>query len=207
MPPGSDPGSSLNHGLFSMWERWLRRGLLALSVVLAAFLGYLLITRSNPGASSRSVAPVAAESADARIQDFTFTQTKGDLVQWKVEAQQARLYEKESRAVLSHVQITLYGAEGKELTLSGDEGTLDTQTKNFQLSNRSAPIVVETQSGYTIQTNHLVWTDARHEIHTGDHVTIEGHGLQVTGKGLLGKMDTEEFQILDDVHVDIVPAT
>jgi lipopolysaccharide export system protein LptC len=105
------------------------------------------------------------------------------------------------------VQITLYGAEGKELTLSGDEGTLDTQTKNFQLSNRSAPIVVETQSGYTIQTNHLVWTDARHEIHTGDHVTIEGHGLQVTGKGLLGKMDTEEFQILDDVHVDIVPAT
>jgi len=190
-----------------MWERWLRRGLLALSVVLAAFLGYLLITRSNPGGSSRSVAPVAAESADARIQDFTFTQTKGNLVQWKVEAQQARLYEKESRAVLSNVQITLYGTQGKELTLSGDDGTLNTQTKNFQLSNRSAPIVVETQSGYTIQTNHLVWTDARHEIHTEDHVTIEGHGLQVTGKGLLGKMDSEEFQVLDDVHVDIVPAS
>ena len=25
-----------------MWERWIRRGLLALSVVLAGFLGYLL---------------------------------------------------------------------------------------------------------------------------------------------------------------------
>jgi LPS export ABC transporter protein LptC len=147
------------------------------------------------------------ESADARIQDFTFTQTKGDLVQWKVQAEQARLFEKESRAILNNVQITMYGAQGKELTLSGDEGTLDTQTKNFQLSNRTTPIVVETQSGYTIQTNHLVWTDARHEIQTPDHVTINGHGLQVTGRGLLGKMDTEEFQVLDDVRVDVVPAS
>ena len=69
-----------------MWERWIRRSLLTLSVVLAAFLGYLLITRSNPSSSSRSVEPVGTESADARIQDFTFTQTKGDLVQWKVQA-------------------------------------------------------------------------------------------------------------------------
>ncbi len=207
MPPGARLRSSLNYGLFSMWERWLRRGLLTLSVVLAAFLGFLLITRSNPGASSRSVTPVGNEAADARIQDFTFTQTKGDLVQWKVQAEQARLYEKESRAVLSNVHITLYGLQGKELTLSGDEGTLDTQSKNFQLSNKTTPIVVEMQSGYTIQTNHLAWTDARHEIQTPDHVTIQGHGLQVTGRGLLGKMDTEEFQVLDDVRVDVVPAS
>lgn len=190
-----------------MWERWIRRGLLALSVVLAGFLGYLLVTRSNPSSSSRSVAAVGAESADAHIQDFTYTQTKGDIVQWKVQAEQARLFEKDSRAVLNNVQVTLYGAQGQELTLSGEEGTLDTQTKNFQLSNRATPIVVETQSGYTIHTNHLMWTDARHEIQTGDHVTINGHGLQVTGTGLLGKMDIEEFQVLDDVRVDVVPAS
>lgn len=188
-----------------MWERWIRRSLLTLSLIFAAFLGYLLLTRSNPGSSSRSIAEVGAEAADARIQDFTFTQTKGDIVQWKVQAEQARLFEKENRALLNNVQITLYGAQGKELTLSGDEGTLDTQTKNFQLSNRLLPIVVETQSGYTIQTNHLAWTDERHEIHTTDHVTIHGHGLQVTGKGFLGKMDKEEFQVLDDVRVDVVP--
>ncbi len=190
-----------------MWERWFRRSLLALSVLLAAFLGYLLVTRSNPNSSSRSVTTVGADSADAQIQDFTYTQTKGDIVQWKVQADQARLFEKDSRAILNNVQVTLYGSQGRELTLSGDEGTLDTQTKNFQLSNRTDPIVVETQSGYTIQTNHLQWTDARHEIQTSDHVTINGHGLQVTGMGLLGKMDIEEFQVLDDVRVDVVPAS
>ena len=40
-----------------------------------------------------------------------------------------------------------------------------------------------------------------------DHVTINGHGLQVTGMGLLGKMDIEEFQVLEDVRVDMVPAS
>ena len=72
-----------------MWEQWFRRGLLALSIVLAAFLGYLLVTRSNSGFSSRSVSAVGAESADARVQDFTYTQTKGAIVQWKVQAEQA----------------------------------------------------------------------------------------------------------------------
>ena len=186
-----------------MWERWLRRGLLALSVVLASFLAYLLFTRSESASTARVMPPGGNEAADARIQGFTFTQTKGDIVQWKVEAQQARLYEDQKRAVLSHVQITLYGVQGRELMLSGEEGTLDTETKNFMLANREAPIVVETDSGYIIRTNHLNWIDKQREIHTSDPVTINGHGLQVTGRGLLGKLDTEIFQVLDDVHVDV----
>ncbi|MGH7261020.1 MAG: hypothetical protein ACREI9_10105 [Nitrospiraceae bacterium] len=38
---------------------------------------------------------------------------------------------------------------------------------------------------------------------TADAVTITGNGLEVTGRGLVGKLDVEEFQILDDVHVAI----
>ena len=108
-----------------MWERWVRRGLLTLSVILAAFLGYLLYTRSESSPTSRSIPTESAEPADARIPDFTFTQKKGDIVQWKVEAQQARLYEEEKRAILSDVQITLYGVQGKELMLTGEEGILN----------------------------------------------------------------------------------
>src|SRR5688500_17480075 len=100
-----------------MWERWLRRGLLALSVVLASFLAYLLFTRSDSSSTARVMPHGGNEAADAHIQGFTFTQTKGDIVQWKVEAQQARLYEDQKRAVLSDVQITLYGVQGKELML------------------------------------------------------------------------------------------
>jgi lipopolysaccharide export system protein LptC len=190
-----------------MWERWVRRGLLTLSVVLAAFLGYLLYARSDSFPVARPVPADSAEQADARIEGFTFTQTKGDIVQWRVEAQEARLYEHDKRAVLRQVEITLYGVQGRELMLTGEQGTLDTENKNFTLANRSDPIVIETESGYVIRTNHLNWIDQRREIHTSDPVAIDGHGLQITGRGLLGKLDSEIFQVLDDVHVDVGSAS
>lgn len=100
--------------------------------------------------------------------------------------------------------MTLYGAKGRELKLEGDEGTIDTTNKDFLLIKRNGPIMVVLESGYTIYTNHLAWTDARREISTKDPVTLSGHGLQVNGRGFVGKLDVEEFRVLQDVRVEIV---
>lgn len=190
-----------------MSQRWIQRGLLAISVVLASFLAYLLVTNSTTVPTPTAAAPGSMDIADATISKFTFTQTKGDAVQWQVQAQEARLFERDRRAMLSVVAVTLFGRQGKELTVTGDEGTLDTETKNFVLANRSEPLVVHTESGYVIYTNHLAWTDQTREIRTQDPVRIVGHGLEVTGRGLLGHLDTEEFEVLEDVHVDLAPAS
>lgn len=190
-----------------MWRRWAQRGLLALSVLLACFLVYLLMTNSTAVPPPTTAAPGTINQADAVISKFTFTQTKGDKVQWQVEAQQARLFEQEKKAILDKVAVTLFGVQGKEMTVEGDEGTLDTNTKNFSLTNRSEPLAIYTQSGYTIYTNHLVWTDQSREIRTQDPVRIIGHGLEVRGRGLLGHLDSEEFEVLEDVHVDLAPVS
>lgn len=147
------------------------------------------------------------DSADATISQFTFTQTKGDAVQWQVEAHEARLFEQDKKTMLKVVAVTLFGRQGKELTVTGDDGVLNTETKDFVLSNKSEPLVVHTESGYVIYTNHLAWTDKTREIRTKDPVRIVGHGLEVTGRGLLGHLDTEEFEVLEDVHVDLAPAS
>jgi LPS export ABC transporter protein LptC len=190
-----------------MWERIARWTLLTLSVFLAVFLVYLLFVNADSAPTSLPAPPGSIERADAKISEFTFTQSKGDAVEWQVEAKQAQLFEREKRALLSGVDITFFGAKGKELTLSGEEGTLDIATKNLVLANQAKPLVVETRSGYTIYTNHLAWRDETKEIHTNDPVRIVGHGIEVTGRGLLGRMALEEFEILEDVHVDFVPAS
>lgn len=190
-----------------MWQLITRRALLTLSVLLAAFLGYLLFRNADSTQSSRPIAPESIEQADAKILEFIFTQSKGDVVQWQVQAKQARLFEQDKRAVLRDVALTFYGAGGDEVTVHGEEGTLDTATKNFKLANRQTPIVVETRSGYTIYTNHLVWTDEAREIRTEDPVRMVGHGLEVRGQGLLGRMESEEFEVLQDVHVDLASAS
>ncbi|MGQ0812831.1 MAG: LPS export ABC transporter periplasmic protein LptC [Nitrospiraceae bacterium] len=188
------------------WERVLRRFLLAASVILASFLAYLLFTRTE-SVPALKAAPNGFERADATIKEFAFTQTKSGVVQWEVRAQHARLFEGESRAVLERVHVTLLGPQGRELSLEGDEGMLDTARKDFILSNRSDPIKIETESGYTIYSNHLSWSDERREISTTAPVTISGHGLQVNGRGLVAKPDVEEFQVLEDVRVDIAASS
>ena len=188
-----------------MLRRWAQRGLLGLSAVLACFLGYLLMTKATSVPPPTVAAPGTISQADATISHFTFTQTKGEKVQWQVDAMQARLFEHDNKAILDSVVVTLFGMQGTEMTVQGDEGTLDTVSKDFVLTNRSEPLAVHTESGYVIYTNHLSWTDQTREIHTQDPVRIVGHGLEVTGRGLLGHLDREEFEVLEDVHVDIAP--
>ncbi len=190
-----------------MWEPVARRTLLTLSVLLATFLGYLLFRNADSAPGSRPLAPESIEQADAKIEEFIFTQSKGDVVQWQMQAKQARLFEQDKRAVLRDVAFTFYGAGGEEVTVHGEEGMLDTATKNFRLANRQTPVVVVTRSGYTIYTNHLVWTDHAREIRTDDPVRMVGHGLEVKGQGLLGRMESEEFEVLQDVHVDLAPSS
>lgn len=190
-----------------MWELIARRTLLALSVLLAAFLVYLLVRNADSVPTSQPVAQASIDQADAKLSEFTFTHSKGDVIQWQVQAKQARVFEQEKRALLQDVALTFYSGGGEQVTVHGEEGTLDTGSKNFMLMNRETPVIVTTRSGYTIYTNHLVWTDHAKEIRTEDPVRIVGNGLEVQGTGLLGKMESEEFEILQDVHVDLVPAS
>ena len=164
-----------------MWERIARQALLTLSVLLATFLGYLLFRNADSAQNSRPLTPESIEQADAKILEFTFTQSKGNVVQWQVQAKQARLFEQDKRAVLRDVALTFYGTGGDEVTVHGEEGTLDTATKNFRLANRQTPIVVETRSGYTIYTNHLVWTDETKR--NSDRGSCPHGGAWIRGEG------------------------
>lgn len=191
-----------------MWQRIMRRVLLAVSGALSVFLVYVLAMNAE------SVLPPdqkttmnAMERADAAISEFVFTQSNKDDVEWKISAKQARLFEQEKQALLNDVDVTLYGENGRELTVSGEEGTFHIATKSFSLSNKEVPLVVETRGGYTIYTNHLAWANDRKEVSTRDAVRIVGHGIEVTGRGFLGRLDAEEFEVLDDVRVALTPAS
>lgn len=190
-----------------MWKRIAQRSLLVLSVLLTLFLGYLLFRNAGATPSSQHTSPGSIEQADAKLVEFTFTQSKGEAVQWQIQAKQARLFEQEKRAVLREVVLTFYGGAGEEVVVRGEEGTFNTATNDFALANQEVPIVVETRSGYTIYTNHLEWADAAREIRTAAPVRIVGHGLEIRGQGLMGRMESEEFEVLHDVHVDLVPAS
>ncbi len=188
-----------------MWQRWLRRGLLGLVLVLSSSLVYVLLTRTDTTSSPTPLSAADLTEGDAGIKHVTFRQSRHGNVQWEVRAERAEVFEAERSAQLDTVHVTLYGANGPELTLHGETGTIDTETRDFELSNTSEPLEVQLEGGYTVFTKTLAWTEATGELHTQGPVTIVGNGMVVDGRGLVGKLDAEEFQVQQDVRVRLSP--
>ena len=173
----------------------LASAILGIAAVLALLVG---IGVGKPKRSAEI--PGVFEDANVGIDRFSFVQTKAGEMQWKVRARRARIVESESKAVLEDLHVTLFGDEGTQMTLEGDEGIVDMESHNLTLKKREGSIPIVLQSGYTIYTKELEWMDHNREISTDASVTIQGDGIEITGMGLRGALGTETFTITKDVR-------
>ena len=119
-------------------------------------------------------------------------------------AQKAEVFEAKHEATLETVEVRLLSRDGEEMTLQAEEGIINTQTNDFELRNRGEFITIKLANGYTILTPHIHWINAKKEIRTPNPVTIKGQGIKITGIGFVGFLESEEFTVLDQVHVESI---
>ncbi len=184
-----------------MSNRFMRWALSGVILGLGAFLVYVVMVQVRTNVATPSVIAPVLEEADAGMEGFVYRQTKDGIVQWEVAAQKAKVFEARHEATLDEVQLRLFGQDGEEMMLQADEGMINTETNDFELRNREEPMAIEFANGYTIFTPHIRWIDAKQEIRTPHSVTIQGNGLTITGTGFVGDIESEEFTLLDQVHV------
>ena len=185
-----------------MPNRFLRWMLSGVILSLSAYLGYVVIGHVRNNAPPTPVESPVLQEADAGMKGFVYRQTKDGVVQWEVAARKAEVFEAKHEATLETVELKLFGHGGQEMILQADEGIINTVTNDFELRNREKLITIELANGYTILTPHVYWIDSKQEIRTTDLVTIQGQGLQITGIGLVGYLESEEFTVLDQVRVE-----
>jgi len=183
-------------------QRVARAGLLGIIFAVQATLLAFII-----GGPSRRVLPVSvpvlSQAADAGVQGFSFVQSKDGQVDWKIQAKQAQVFDADAKAVLSNVQVTLMGTDGVAMTVTGDDGTINTSSKDFVISKRMGNLAIILNGGYTIFTSHFTWDNQKHRIWTDEPVTIKGPRLEVTGQGLDAFPTTQEMRVRQNVHVGI----
>ena len=187
-----------------MPNRFLRWMLSGVILSLSAYLGYVVIGHVRNNAPPPPIESPVLEEADAEMGGFVYRQIKDGIVQWEVVAQKAEVFEAKHEATLETVEVRLLSRDGEEMTLQAEEGIINTQTNDFELRNREELITIELANGYTILTSHIHWIDANQEIRTPNPVTIQGQGIRITGIGLVGFLESEEFTVLDQVHVESI---
>ena len=176
-----------------------------LGIIFALLATLLIFIVGGPSRRVMQVSvPALPQKADAGLQGFSYMQSKDGLVDWKIQAKQAQVFEADAKAVLNdEVQVTLMGANGVAMTVTGDDGTINTTSKDFVISKRSGDLALVFDSGYTIYTPHVTWDNQTHRIWTNAPVRITGPMLEATGRGMDAFLITHEMRIHRNVRVEI----
>lgn len=184
------------------------RALLTLLVLgMALFIGYRVVNHmQTQSQGTTSVTLEEQQGADAWIEGFTYRQTQSGSTKWVVNANQAKVFDKEHVAKLQTVQIRLLDGEfqNEQLNITSEEGVMNTSSNDFELVSTNTKTVMTFESGYQVFSDRLTWNEQARQIHTTDQVTIKGDGLIITGTGLKGNVDRDEFHLLKNVRAEVV---
>jgi LPS export ABC transporter protein LptC len=143
------------------------------------------------------------QSADAGLREFSFVESKEGHVDWTIHAKQAQVFDAEFKAILSDVRVTLADPQGVQMTVDGDDGTINTLSKDFVLSKRSGDLALVFRDGYTIYTPRVAWVNTERRFWTDEAVRISGPSLEVTGEGLDALLKTQEMRIRRNARVEV----
>ena len=91
------------------------------------------------------------------------------------------------------------------MAVEGDDGTINTASKDFVLSKRSGDLALVFEDGYTIYTPRLAWVNSERRFWTDEPVRITGphNNMQVTGQGMDTLLTTREMRIRRNARVEV----
>lgn len=184
------------------FQRVAKAGLLGIIFAVVATL-FMFIWGGPSRRVSQVSVPALPQAADAGVKGFSFVQSKDGLVDWKIQATKAQVFDTDAKAVLNDVQVTLMGPDGVTMTVVGDEGTINTLSKDFVISKKNGNLALVLNSGYTIYTSRFTWDNQKHRIWTDEPIIIKGPRLEVTGQGLDAFLATQEMRVRRNVRVGI----
>ena len=125
---------------------------------------------------------------------------KGQLQQ-ELQADYAEYYPQLEMSELEHPRITTRDADGKPLwELSGEKGVLNNSDSAILrnqviLKNLSPQPIAE-----RLTTDYMELDLTNQQMRTNLKVVIEGPGFHNEGIGLLGKLDQNSYELLDNSH-------
>ena len=138
--------------------------------------------------------------ASLEARTITYTESKDGKTLWEINADEARFYKDEDRSEFDNISVVFFYQDTYELTLSGDRGVLDNESKNIDLSEN---VTITAWEDYVLTTDTLHFDSVGNEISTDDPITLSGTDLSFHGTGLTFDLENEELFVHEDVVTDL----
>ncbi len=188
-------------------KTYIVRSVLTITIiVMTVFIGHRVVKHLQIRSQATASVPLQEqEGADAWIQGFSYRQTRSGSTKWVVTADQAKVFDDEHIAKLQSVKVKLFDQtfEKEQMVITSQEGVMNTSSNDFDLVSQDKKTVMTFQAGYQVFSDRLTWKEDARQIHTEDSVVIQGDGLVITGTGLIGDVEKNEFRLLNNVRAEV----
>ena len=168
----------------------MRLAIVALVVSAACVLGSCSDAGETGPAAEGGVVP------DQEINSFTLTQTNDGRSVWSLTARLALVFEEADRIETTRPRVEFFDAEGESRSvLTANNGLLKRRTNDMEVSGS---VIVTSNDGTVMRTEHLTWDERRGKISTEMPVRVTRDGDVMTGTGAEADPDLGNLRILAD---------
>ena len=177
--------------------RWLIF-LAMVGTVLALFVGFKL--RSADRLLPAVIAKTTTDDAKVSLNNFEYSDVREGNARWVLRAATASYFVERQETVLSRVKAVFYLRDGGKVELKGDEGVFHNDNNNMAVSGN---VRVRHEDGYTLVTDHLIYSRDKELLHTEAPVFVEGEGISLKGLGMRVEIGRRKLSILSQIETTL----
>jgi LPS export ABC transporter protein LptC len=170
-------------------------------VLLAVLVLFFVLDDKNGG--NDVILTVFSDKADIEIKNFHFTEVGDPELIWEIDAKGARYMRDENIALFDDVRVRLTLSDGRSYLMTGREGTLQTDTKDIDISG---DVSIVSDEGGQFGTDYLKYSYSERTIYTEEDITMKNSSLKARGKGMTLSLKDRRISLLSNVDV-IIDAT
>jgi LPS export ABC transporter protein LptC len=138
----------------------------------------------------------SAGGADVRLEKIRFVEDKHGKKTWELEAKSIQQYQDKNFMELEDVKVTIYMEGGRTVTISGNKGKVNQDSKDMELVG---DVLLTSSDGYRLKTHSVSYHHSEKKVTTSDLVEIEGKEIQLVGRGMLVDMQAKVLKVLNQV--------
>lgn len=167
---------------------------IALGTVIAIYIQF----RSDANLVER-VTESKEPAATLSVNKIQQTATRDGIKEWSLEASSGHYLDKTRQLLLKDVKVTFFLKDQSEIILIADQGTLNTDTSNIEVSGN----VVLKNNEYRLLTENLSYVHDQRVLYSKTPVRISGASAELAAESLSFDLDTKRLTLEGGVATTI----
>ena len=166
--------------------------LVGILCVVAFWIGLYAFRTQKPSLMP-SQKPVTGQTpGNVGLKEIVFSQVKDGAKLWELKAEEVEYQKDRNLVSFKKVTILYFPKEDKPISLVGNRGQLNTQSKDIYIEGE---VIIASEAGYELKAPALHYQDEKREVWTDGQVTFKGPQILMEGQGATMQLDSQRLFI------------